>query len=121
MADATDAEALELDALWSTFRDVVNMTSQELAAWLRTAGAAEARRPPHERTGGVQQGRAVLAILRKRQMDLTERDIGVMSEVVETVRAERAAGPRPAVPDSEWRYRLMSLGHDPLRSPRHPW
>lgn len=106
-----DIEALEIDALWAEFHRVVNMTSQELAAWLRTdaaAGTGTARRP---------DGHGVLAILRKRQLDLTDADIALMYEVVDTVRAEQAARPREDTRDPGWRYRLMSLGHDPLRAP----
>ncbi|TDC23847.1 DUF3140 domain-containing protein [Streptomyces sp. 8K308] len=111
-----DIEALELDAVWNEFHAVVNMTSQELAAWLRTSSAGEHTEevPDH---AGSERGRGVLAILRKRQMDLTDGDIALMRDVVETVREEREAGPRSALPEPEWRYRLMSLGHDPLRAP----
>ncbi|MDT0317466.1 MULTISPECIES: DUF3140 domain-containing protein [unclassified Streptomyces] len=111
-----DIEALELDALWTDFHSVVNMTSQELAAWLRTSSAGENSEevPDHS---GSERGRGVLAILRKRQMDLTDADIALMRDVVDAVREERDAGPRAALPEPEWRYRLMSLGHDPLRAP----
>ncbi len=110
-----DTEALEVDALWAEFHSVVNMTSQELGAWLRTSSAGEeAEQPPED--SGPEQGRGVLAILRKRQMDLTDADIDLMYEVVDTVRNERAAGPRATVPEPAWRHRLMSLGHDPLRA-----
>jgi hypothetical protein len=110
-----DTDALELDALWAEFHTVVNMTSQELAAWLRTSSAGEITETPPEHAGS-EQGRGVLAILRKRQMDLTDTDIDLMREVVDTVNAERTAGPRAEVPEPDWRYRLMSLGHDPLRA-----
>lgn len=110
-----DTEAFELEALWAEFHHVVNMTSQELAAWLRTSGAAEENQRAPEWSGS-EQGRGVLAILRKRRMDLTEADIQLMAEVVDTVRDERAAGRRGQLPEPGWRYRLMSLGHDPMRS-----
>ncbi|WP_059005951.1 DUF3140 domain-containing protein [Streptomyces specialis] len=112
-----DTEAFEIDALWAEFHTAVNMTSQELAAWLRTSGAGEESEQPPERAGS-ERGRGVLAILRKRQMDLTDADIGLMHDVVDTVRAERTAGPRDEGPEAAWRHRLMSLGHDPLRSER---
>ncbi|WP_326595277.1 DUF3140 domain-containing protein [Streptomyces sp. NBC_01803] len=110
-----DAETFEMDALWAEFHNAVNMTSQELAAWLRTSSAGEESEQPPERAGS-EQGRGVLAILRKRQMDLTDADIGLMHDVVDTVRTERTTGPRREVPEPAWRYRLMSLGHDPLRA-----
>lgn len=108
-------DPLELDALWSEFHSIVNMTSQELAAWLRTSSAGETSEELPERAGTA-RGREVLAILRKRQMDLTDADVEVMYEVVDTVRNERAAGPRDALPEPAWRYQLMTLGHDPLRA-----
>ncbi|MGP3966238.1 DUF3140 domain-containing protein [Streptomyces sp. 6N223] len=104
-----ELEPLELDVVSSEFRSVVNMTSQELAAWLRTAGGAETESPE------VKQGRGVLSLLHKRPMDLNESDLRLMREVVDTVQTERSAGPRPSLPEPDWRYRLMSLGHDPLR------
>ncbi|WP_062213319.1 DUF3140 domain-containing protein [Streptomyces sp. NBRC 109706] len=111
----TDAEAFEMDALWSDFHSAVNMTSQELAAWLRVSSAGEdAERLPER--AGPERGRGVLSILRKRQMDLTDADIDLMREVVETVSSEREAGPRETRPEPDWRYQLMSLGHDPLRA-----
>lgn len=110
-----DTEARELDALWTEFHSVVNMTSQELAAWLRTTSAGERSEELPERSG-PERGREVLNILRKRQMDLTDHDVQLMRDVVDTVRDEREAGPRSAIPEPEWRYRLMSLGHDPLRA-----
>ncbi|KAB8166509.1 DUF3140 domain-containing protein [Streptomyces sp. 3MP-14] len=111
----TDAEAFEMDALWADFHNAVNMTSQELAAWLRVSSAGEDAERLPERAGS-ERGRGVLAILRKRQMDLTDADIDLMREVVETVTTERAAGPREERPEPDWRYQLMSLGHDPLRA-----
>jgi hypothetical protein len=98
-----EIDALELDALWAEFHGVVNMTSQELAAWLRAGGT-------------TREGEGVLGILRKREMDLTDADVALMYDVVDTVEAERAAGPRAGLPEPGWRQRLMTLGHDPLRS-----
>ncbi|MDT0344292.1 DUF3140 domain-containing protein [Streptomyces litchfieldiae] len=111
-----DTDAFEIDALWAEFHNVVNMTSHELGAWLRTSSAGEETEEPPDKSGS-EQGRGVLAILRKRQMDLTDGDIRLMREVVDTIRDERAQGPREEVPEPTWRYRLMSVGHDPLRAP----
>lgn len=98
------ADALELDALWEDFHRAVNMTSAELAAWLRVRDAEEETEPLPEQAG-TDTGRHVLALLQKRRTDLTEDDLRVMSEVVETVGAqtdpgERAGGRRhpPAAP-----------------------
>ncbi|GAA3886416.1 DUF3140 domain-containing protein [Streptomyces sp. NPDC003631] len=77
------ADALETDALWDEFQEVVNMTSQELAAWLRVQDADEDTGSPGRADGP--SGPRVVAILQKRRMDLTDDDIRVMREVVEKV------------------------------------
>ncbi|MEO3752039.1 DUF3140 domain-containing protein [Streptomyces sp. B6B3] len=102
-----DVEELEITALWAEFHTVVNMTSQELAAWLRTSGSSESTE--------VRRGREVLALLYKRPTDLCDADIRLMRHVVDAVRTEHTTGPAATIPEPEWRYRLMSLGHDPLR------
>ncbi|MFF3483055.1 DUF3140 domain-containing protein [Streptomyces sp. NPDC002701] len=114
------ADALELDALWEEFHRVVNMTSQELAAWLRVNEASQESVPPPEHAGSP-TGEHVLAILQKRRADLTEDDLGVMYEVVDTVTAEtdreRAAADESEAERTRRRQRLMTLGHDALRPP----
>jgi len=102
------------DELWEEFHRVVNMTSRELGEWLRLSDATLDTEPLPEQAGS-EVGRQVLAILGKRRADLTREDIETMSTVVEEVRAERGEEPEPTAGDAEWRYRLMSLGHDPLK------
>ncbi|MEU1056113.1 DUF3140 domain-containing protein [Streptomyces sp. NPDC005876] len=109
------ADALELDTLWEDFHRVVNMTSAELADWLRVRDAGETTEPlPGE--AGTPTGQHVLAILRKRRTDLTEDDVRVMREVVDTVTAETDVENEPVAQDAERRHRLMTLGHDPLKA-----
>ncbi|MEU5043572.1 DUF3140 domain-containing protein [Streptomyces griseorubiginosus] len=108
-------DALELEALWEDFHRAVNMTSQELAAWLRVSDADESAEPLPEHAGEP-TGQHVLAILQKRRTDLTDEDIEVMYEVVDTVDAEADTENGPGAEDSPRRHRLMSVGHDPLRS-----
>ncbi|ATW46993.1 DUF3140 domain-containing protein [Streptomyces xantholiticus] len=108
--------ALELDALWDEFHRVVNMTSQELSAWLRTRDAGEDTDPLPDQAGSP-TGRHVLAILQKRRTDLTDDDIRVMYKVVETVQAQRQEqGAAVTADDTRRRHRLMTLGHDPLKA-----
>ena len=102
------------DELWEEFHRVVNMTSRELGDWLRLSDATLDAEPLPEQAGS-EVGRQVLAILGKRRADLTREDVETMSTVVEEVRAERGEEPEPTAGDAEWRYRLMSLGHDPLK------
>ncbi|WP_020135378.1 DUF3140 domain-containing protein [Streptomyces sp. 351MFTsu5.1] len=108
-------DALELEALWEDFHRAVNMTSQEIAAWLRVSDADESTEPLPEHAGEP-TGQHVLAILQKRRTDLTDEDLEVMYQVVETVEAEVDVENEPEAEDSPRRHRLMSVGHDPLRA-----
>ncbi|MET7452997.1 DUF3140 domain-containing protein [Streptomyces sp. NPDC005574] len=107
-------DALELDALWEDFHRVVNMTSVELATWLRVRDADENAEPLPE-TAGSPTGEHVLAILQKRRTDLTDDDMQVMYEVVDAVDAMADAGNEPEAARTRRRHRLMALGHDPSR------
>ncbi|CAL9644290.1 DUF3140 domain-containing protein [Streptomyces griseomycini] len=108
-------DALDIDALWNDFHRVVNMTSAELAAWLRVRDAGEETEPLPDQTGG-DTGQHVLSILQKRRTDLTEDDLRVMEEVVDTVTAQTDVENEPVAEDTPRRHRLMSLGHDPLKA-----
>jgi hypothetical protein len=103
------------DDLWDEFHRVVNMSSRELAEWLRVRSASEATEelPEH---AGTPTGQHVLAILGKRKTDLDEDDARVMRNVVERVHAERRDDLEPTAGEAHWRHRLMSLGHDPLKA-----
>ncbi|MFF7095717.1 DUF3140 domain-containing protein [Streptomyces rubradiris] len=111
------ADSLEFAALWDDFHRVVNMSSAELAAWLKVRDAGEETEPLPERAGD-ETGQHVLAILQKRRTDLTEDDVRVMRQVVDTVGelvdAENEPEPENAR-DTGRRHRLMTLGHDPLK------
>ncbi|MBC2900552.1 DUF3140 domain-containing protein [Streptomyces cupreus] len=107
-------DSLELDALWENFHRAVNMTSQELAAWLRVSDASEETEPLPDHAG-TPTGQHVLAILQKRRTDLTDDDIEVMYEVVDTVAEQADVENEPEAEDSRRRHLLMSLGHDPLK------
>ncbi|PAZ11538.1 hypothetical protein CLM62_35155 [Streptomyces sp. SA15] len=107
-------DALELDALWEDFHRVVNMTSQELAAWLRVSDADENVEPLPDQAG-TPMGQHVLAILQKRRTDLTDDDIRTMQEVVDTVTAQTDVENEPEAEETRRRHRLMTLGHDPLK------
>ncbi|MCX4885351.1 MULTISPECIES: DUF3140 domain-containing protein [unclassified Streptomyces] len=107
-------DALELDALWEDFHRVVNMTSQELAAWLRVSETGEVAEPLPDQAGNP-VGEHVLAILQKRRTDLTDDDLRVMYEVVDTVEEQADPENEPVAEDSDRRHRLMTIGHDPLK------
>jgi DNA primase catalytic subunit len=106
------------DALWDEFHRVVNMSSRELLEWLRIRSADEQTEelPDH---AGTQTGQRVLQILKKRRVDLTEDDERTMRKVVDKVHAERRADLEPTAGQANWRHRLMTIGHDPLKEARH--
>ncbi|MGN9758449.1 DUF3140 domain-containing protein [Streptomyces sp. SD31] len=108
-------DVLELDALWDDFHRVVNMTSAELAAWLRVRYAGEETEPLPEQPGSP-TGQHVLSILQKRRMDLTDDDLRVMRKVVDTVTSQVDMENEPEAEDTDLRHRLMTIGHDPLKA-----
>ncbi|WP_158895272.1 DUF3140 domain-containing protein [Amycolatopsis anabasis] len=102
------------ETLWAEFHRVVNMTSRELSEWLRTRSADPDGEPLPDQAG-TPIGQHVLAILRKRRVDLDEDDARVMRKVVDRVRAERREDLEPTAGQAHWRHRLMTVGHDPLK------
>lgn len=106
--------ALPDDELWDEFHRVVNMSSRELADWLRTCSARpETESLPDQ--AGTPTGQEVLHILGKRRTDLNPDDLQVMRRVVRRVHAARRGDQGPVAGSASWRHRLMSLGHDPLK------
>ena len=102
------------DELWNEFHRVVNMTSRELAEWLRTQAAGEKGEAFPDQAGSP-TGKDVLSVLGKRRTDLTEHDEHVMRKVVDRVLAQRRDDLEPTAGEEHWRHRLMSMGHDPLK------
>ena len=108
------AQSVVSDELWDEFHRVVNMSSRELDEWLRTRSADEEVEALPDQAG-TETGRNVLHILGKRRTDLTDDDVRVMQNVVDRVLAERRDDLEPTAGEAHWRYRLMSMGHDPLK------
>lgn len=105
---------LNEDELWNEFHRMVNMSSRELAQWLRTRSASpDAESLPDQADSST--GQQVLHILGKRRTDLNSGDLHVMRRVVDRVHAERRGDREPLAGPTGWRRRLMSLGHDPLK------
>ena len=99
------------------FQGSVNLTADELEAWLATP---ESRRVGFKRDGGESVGHAsgcrILAILRAPADTEEEVDLAFMRQVVGFVRRHRAQEPANMI-TSRWRYSLMNWGHDPLKGP----
>jgi Protein of unknown function (DUF3140) len=105
------------DELWTEFHRVVNMTSHELRDWLMTRSAGEDGEVEPGTQGGLgtRTGQEVLHILGKRRTDLTAEDERVMRNVVQRITEQRRDDLEPTAGEAHWRYRLMSMGHDPLK------
>ncbi|RFS87225.1 uncharacterized protein DUF3140 [Actinomadura pelletieri DSM 43383] len=113
MKDRIPADA---DLAWEDFHRVVNMTSDELRTWLLTDASGEEAFPePGSGPGVSELGARVVDVLRKRKVDLTDRDAEVMRQVVDYVEDRLENRPPNAERDDEWRHALMTVGHDPLR------
>lgn len=110
------AETRVEDELWDEFHRVVNMSSRELSEWLRIRSADQDVEALPEQAG-TETGQHVLAILGKRRTDLSDDDVRVMRNVVDRVHAERRDDLEPTAGQANWRHRLMTLGHDPLKAP----
>ncbi len=108
--------ALDRDKVWKAFREAVNMTPEELAAWLDTDQSKRVgfRREGATESVGHASGRRIAAILREAKGDLTDDDYAHMRKVVGYVRRHLAQRPENQV-TSRWRYSLMNWGHDPLK------
>ena len=107
---------VEVDVAWDSFHQVVNMTSEELRAWLLTGAPDSGASPAGPQAELPELGRRVVELLRKRKVELTQRDADVMEQVVDFVLSQEAEGPSGPESDEEWRRTLMTVGHDPMRS-----
>jgi len=111
-----DRTPVDVEIAWYSFHEVINMTSEELHAWLLSE-ASDDDAPPREPDLGLPElGQRVVDLLRKRKVDLTERDADVMEQVVDFVFTQEAKGPADMETDEEWRRSLMTVGHDPMRA-----
>ncbi|WP_405095898.1 DUF3140 domain-containing protein [Micromonospora sp. NBC_01412] len=104
----------EVEVLWEDFHAEVNVTSEQLRSWLLTRGSGEESFGPNPSLDLPEPGRQILAVLRKRKVDLTPEDIEVMRDAVDRIRALTEARPKGGTSDDEWRHSLLDLGHDIL-------
>jgi hypothetical protein len=104
-------------AISNAFASAVNMTAQEIEAWLETphSKAVGTYRRGEGESVGRQSGRRIIEILRIPAEGLSESDYVHMRKVAGFVRRHRAQRPAGEVSHSRWRYSLMNWGHDPLK------
>ena len=108
-------------AVRTAFHAAVNMTPAALEKWLATdeSKAVGWKGADGKGTGesvGHKEGARIVAILHKKQADLTPDDHAHMKKVTGYVHRHLAqGGPEADVDHSPWRYSLMNWGHDPLK------
>lgn len=106
--------SLEVEEPWERFHHVVNMTSQELTAWL--GAEPDVTSPPPGGPAPPPLGQAVVGILGKRRVDVTDNDLATMEQVIDIVENEtEGLTKEEVVNDERKRHRLMNVGHDPVR------
>ncbi len=117
----------EVEVLWEDFHAEVNVPSEQLRQWLLTRGSGEAAFGPDPDLNLPEPGRQILAVLRKRKVDLTPEDIEVMRDAVERIRSLTAAKPAGATPTtngdtacSTWVTTCSSNADRPGSSPALP-
>jgi uncharacterized protein DUF3140 len=110
-----DRTPVDVEVAWYSFHEVINMTSEELRGWLLSEASDDDALPGEPDLGLPELGKHVVDLLRKRKIDLTQRDADVMEQVVDFVLTQEAEGPAEQETDEEWRRSLMTVGHDPMR------
>jgi hypothetical protein len=104
---------LDRPRIAADFASAVNMSAEELEAWLETP---ESHRVGFKRDGGESvghaSGRRIVEILRSGPTG--EDDYRHMLKTIGLIRRHRAQEPANRV-TSRWRYSLMNWGHDPLK------
>ncbi|MEH3101227.1 DUF3140 domain-containing protein [Sphingomonas adhaesiva] len=107
------------DAIAKEFAEAVNMAPADLEKWLDTDDSKRVGWKGEGGDGkgesvGHQSGRRIVAIKRKKKVDLTDDDYAHMKKVVSYVHRHLAqGGPKKDAAHSDWRYSLMNWGHDP--------
>src|SRR5439155_24817079 len=107
---------LDPQAVAAAFATDVNMSADEIEAWLKPPESRNVgfRRDGARESVGHASGRRIVAILRKEEPARTAEDYAHMRKVVGFVRRHRAQEPANPV-TSRWRYSLMNWGCDPLK------
>jgi len=110
---------LDPDKVRKDFAAAVNMTAGEIEKWLKTkesraVGFKGADGKARESVGHA-SGRRIVAILGKKQAELTDDDLAHMRKVAGYVARHSAQRPEN-IYTSRWRYSLMNWGHDPTRA-----
>ncbi len=103
------------DDFWQEWRDLVNLTPQELEEWLETDASKSVGDSNADESTGHASGRRIIDIKRTNKDQLTDSQWDHMAKVVGYIKRHTAqGGPAEDKEHSDWRYSLMNWGHDPL-------
>ena len=97
------------------FKEVVNMSANVLAAWLKTdeSKAVGFKASEGSESIGHRSGKKIVALLGKTEAEFSSSDIAHARKVVGYVHRHLAQRPAGDVSETHWRYSLMNWGHDP--------
>ena len=100
---------------FADFKQVVNMSANALAAWLKTdeSKVVGSKASEGSQSIGHRSGKKIIALLGKTQAEFTSSDIAHARKVVGYVHRHLAQRPAGDVSRTHWRYSLMNWGHDP--------
>ncbi|WP_192898691.1 DUF3140 domain-containing protein, partial [Crenalkalicoccus roseus] len=113
-SDFRDDEGAEERA----FRQLVNMSAEELRSWLDSPSSWSVGWTPdgEEEAVGHRSGRRILELLEAGEMQpRSEEERDFMRRAVGFIRRHLAQRPEGDIVDTRWRYALMNWGHDPLK------
>jgi len=113
MATLDDKEKKDVQ---NEFDEVVNMSASAIKKWLETdeSKAVGQKKDGDSESIGHESGKKIIAILDKKQADLTDDDYTHMRKVISYVRRHSAQKPAE-VDGSNWLYSLKNWGHDPTK------
>ena len=120
MNNLTDTNVFEDDPadVRHAFDRLVNMTADELEAWLATKESQAVGQDSGDGDSesiGHKSGEKTLGILRADVTKVSIGDVGHMRKVIGFIKRHLAQRPEGDIEDSRWRYSLMNWGHDPLK------
>ncbi len=101
---------------FAEFREAVNMTASELAAWLKTDESQEVgQKNGDSESTGHRSGRRIVELLGKKQAEYDDDDLTQMHRTISYVHRHLAQRPDGDISETRWRYSLMNWGHDPKK------
>jgi hypothetical protein len=96
------------------FKQVVNMSPQQLKNWLETEDSQKVgQKNGGDESIGHKSGERIVELLDLD--DYSDDDLAHMRKVLSYVRRHSAQRPKGEIEDTRWRYSLMNWGHDPMQ------